>query len=171
MKKNQFYTLTFIVVLSLILVSCKSFLGITTKTDKPQTDIKTTYYEFDRNRNISINNLEYKILDSTLNMFKSEALIEVSIDGEFKIKENEKFIQNVIVLSNVNGVNQTIELLPTLQKRKKRNDRCEYIIENNDIKKFKMNLQIKVTNLHFGKNIVILNCFDKKQELNFRRTK
>ena len=34
-----------------------------------------------------------------------------------------------------------------------------------------MNLQIKVLNLHFGKNIVILNCYDKKQELNFRRTK
>ena len=171
MNKLKFNKFALIVVLSLIFMSCKSFLGITTKTDKPKTDVKTTYYEFDQNRAISINKLEYKILDSTLNLFKSEALIEVNIEGEFKIKENQKFIQNVIVLSNVSGINQTIELLPTLQKRKKRNDRCEYLIEKNDNKKFKMRLQIKVLNLHFGKNIVILNCYDKKQELNFRRTK
>ncbi len=171
MKKNQFTKLTFIFSLSITIISCKSFLGITTKTDKPQTDIKTSYYEYDQNKDISISKLQYKILDSTLNLFKNEALIEVNVEGEFKIKEKQKFIQKALVLSKVNGLNQTIEILPTLQKRKKRNDHCEYFQEENDIKKVKIMLQIKVTNLHFGENKIILNCYDKKQEFNLTRTK
>jgi hypothetical protein len=171
MKKNQFQKLTFIFTLSLILISCKTFLGITTKTVKPETDIKTNYNQFDQNKDISINKFEYKILDSTLNLFKSEVLIVVKIEGEFKIKEKQNFIQKVMVLSKVNGLNQTIELIPSLQKRKNRKDHCEYSTEDKDNKKFKMNLQIKITNLHFGKNIIILNCYDQKQEFNLTRTK
>lgn len=170
-KRKYYKNVLLLVAMSCSFLSCKSFIGIKTKVDREKSEVKTKNIELEKDKNLIINEFKYKTIDSTLNLFKNEILIEIHLEGYVENDVKEVFLKNIQILTIRNNNEQEIQLIPVFQQRKKRSDNSEYYAGEGGVYNFSTDLQIKISKFYFGKNYIKLKANDKYIEFDLFRPK
>lgn len=156
--------LLIIILFILAFSSCRSFLGFRTKTIKPKSDIKTETFRNNKENKIHLSKFEVTVIDSTLNLFKNNALISIEIEGYFKQDGLGKaphfnkvlFYENIIE-QQLSGIKSNciidIDLIPKFSRMKRRKDKTIYI-EKEKKAFFKSKLEYRIYTCSFGINKV-----------------
>lgn len=156
---------------------------IQTKTRKPESDLKTqtqTIYKID-NR-VQVFTIEIVKIDTTLNLFKGESLIGITVKGQI-IKENNSsavdYFDNLDFIETIDnqGRQMIIEIIPTLKttipslkKSKPRKTKVKYNYLQ-DKTMFEFYVEKKIYTPGFGQYQIDVTCGQKKETIRLFRRK
>ena len=150
---------------------------IQTKTRKPKSDLKTqtqTIYKIDKR--VQVDAIEINKIDTTLNLFKGESLVGITVKGQIAKANNSSTVDyfddlNIIETIDNQSRQQTIEIIPTLKttdpnlkKSKPRKTKVKYNYFA-DKTEFEFYLEKKIYTLGFGRYQIDIACGQKKETI------
>ncbi|MDQ3189967.1 MAG: hypothetical protein M3Q58_00070 [Bacteroidota bacterium] len=150
---------------------------IQTKTRKPESDLKTqtqTIYKIDKRIQIAV--VEIIKIDTTLNLFKGESLIGITVKGQISKANISTAVDyfdnlNFIETSDNHGRQVTIEIIPTLKttnpnlkksKPRKTKVKYNYLADKTE---FEFYVEKKIFTLGFGQYQIDIACGQKNETI------
>ena len=150
---------------------------IQTKTRKPKSDLKTqtqTIYHIDKR--VQVDAIEIIKIDTTLNFFKGESLIGITVKGQIANANESASLDyfddlNFIETIDNHSRQQVIEIVPTLKttnpnlkKSKPRKTKVKYN-RLADKTEFELYAEKKIYTLGFGQYQIDIMCGQKKETI------
>jgi hypothetical protein len=140
--------------------SCNIFINsiIKANTRRPISDLKVNYITKHEKIIDSISIFNVSLIDSNFNIFKTEGLLNVKIEG---IIYDSIFFENIKIFENQTSTtsikqsfydresNKEIILIPNFSRKKRRQDHTEYQFIKGKMY-FKTNLEFKIYSFNFG---------------------
>jgi hypothetical protein len=167
---------TILLILTILFLTSLTGCFIQTKTRKPESDLKTqthTIYKIDKR--VQVDAIEVSKIDTTLNLFKGESLIGITVKGHIS-KANNSAIDYFEDLDFIEAVNnhsrlQTIEIVPTLKttnpnlkKSKPTKTKVKYNYLS-DKTEFEFYVEKKIYTPGFGQYQIDIVCGQNKETI------
>ena len=164
-------------ILTLLILAFLTGCFIQTKTRKPKSDLKTqtqTIYHIDKR--VQVDAIEIIKIDTTLNLFKGESLIGITVKGQIANANESASLDyfddlNFIETIDNHSRQQVIEIVPTLKttnpnlkKSKPRKTKVKYN-RLADKTEFEFYVEKKIYTHGFGQYQIDIMCGQKKETI------
>jgi len=164
-------------LLTLLILVFLTGCFIHTKTRKPKSDLKTqtqTIYKIDKR--VQFDAIEINKIDTTLNLFKGESLVGITVKGQITKANNSSsvdYFDDLNFIETIDNHNrlQTIEIVPTLKttnpnlkksKSKKTSVKYNYLADKTE---FEFYVEKKIYTPGFGQYQIDIVCGQKKETI------
>lgn len=175
--RHKFMKTTTRYILTILIFATLTGCFIQTKTRKPKSDLNAqtqTIYKIDKR--VQVETIEVVKIDTTLNLFKGESLIGITVKGQISKANNSSAIDyfddlNYIETIDNQSKQQTIEIVPNLKttnpnlrKSKPRKTNVKYNFLS-DKTEFEFYVEKKIYTLGFGQYQIDVACGLKKETI------
>jgi len=181
--RHKFMTTTIRYLLPLLILAFFTGCYTQTKTRKPKSDLKTQTQTISIiDKRVQVDAIEIIKIDTTLDLFKGEALIGITVNGKIAKSNNSASVDYFDELNFIERIDneirqQTIEIVPNLittnpdfkkSKPKKTEVKYNYLTNKTE---FELYLEKKIYTPAFGQYQIDIVCGGRKETIGLFRRK